>query len=56
MKSSDKNLSHFQIIHTKNFTRTDKRSNPGLRGDRTATNHLDHGMATLKKESNVNYS
>jgi hypothetical protein len=35
-------------LSTTNPTWTDPGSNPGLRGERLATNHLSHGTANLK--------
>ena len=43
-KYLDKNLSHCHIVHHKS-RRTDLGSNPGIRGERRATNRLSHGTA-----------
>ena len=41
---SDRNLCQYNVCTT-NLTPTDLRSNPGLDGERAATDHLNHGTS-----------
>ena len=52
-KYLDKNLSHFHSEHH-NFTRTDLELNPGLGGERPATNRLSNATAE-RRRINLNY-
>jgi hypothetical protein len=45
-KNSEKNLSQCHFVH-QNPTWIDPGANPGLPGERPATNHLSHGTALL---------